>query len=177
MAASQSGRGEAASDPDSTTRSHRLGPSAALVAALAIAVAACLPAAVRPTPPPTPTPRPARRPPPPTPDAGTAHAHARSDVQALQGRAWRHADPGRAPVQDRHAGLVLLEPREVPDAGPGVGRATSRTGSRCGWVLQVMPGKKYVAPDDDGETGIEVTPTPDDEELEDSPPPSGSPAT
>jgi len=46
-----------------------------------------------------------------------------------------------------------------------------------GWILKVMPGKQYVPPPDDGETGIQVTPSPDDVDGgAGSQPPSGSPA-
>jgi len=33
-----------------------------------------------------------------------------------------------------------------------------------GWVLRIMPGQAYVPPADDGETGEQATPTPDDSE-------------
>jgi hypothetical protein len=33
-----------------------------------------------------------------------------------------------------------------------------------GWVLKILPGQAYVPPPDDGETGEQSTPTPDDSE-------------
>ena len=42
-----------------------------------------------------------------------------------------------------------------------------------GWVLQLIPNQEYVPPPDDGETGIEVTPTPDDEHRRDRQPVAG----
>jgi hypothetical protein len=33
---------------------------------------------------------------------------------------------------------------------------------KLGWVLKLLPGKAYQPPADDGETGIQSTPTPDD---------------
>ena len=45
---------------------------------------------------------------------------------------------------------------------------------QAGWVLQIMPGQEYVPPPDDGESGVEVTPVPSDDEEYD--PGSPSPA-
>ena len=43
-----------------------------------------------------------------------------------------------------------------------------------GWVLRVLPGQEYAPPRDDGETGEQVTPTPDDSEDYETLPPDAS---
>jgi hypothetical protein len=144
--------------------------------ALVLGIAACLPAAVRPTPAPTPTPSPGPlTPPPPTPTPGPPtptpgptfklYVVVRGDTLTRIARRFKtdtrslsYWNRAKYPTLDPESGRYRPDRLEV------------------GWVLQVMPGKEYVAPPDDGETGIEVTPTPDDEDLEDSPAPSGSPA-
>ncbi len=148
-----------------------------LLVAVALAVGACLPSAVRPTPPPPPTPQPTPTPSPsPTPTPGPPtptpaptfklHTVVRGDTLTSLARKYRTS--GRSIAywnRDQYPSLDPESARYQPD------------NLKRGWVLRVMPGKEYVPPPDDGETGEQVTPEPDDfEDYETLPPdPSASP--
>lgn len=147
-----------------------------LVLACLVALGGCLPASVRPTPETTPTPTPAPTPEPtPTPTPGpptptpeptfVAYTVVRGDT--LVGIARRHQTDGRSIAYWNRATYPSLDP-ESAEYRPDLLQA--------GWVLQILPGREYVPPFDDGESGEEVTPAPsDDEEYEpESPPPDES---
>ncbi|HEY6570268.1 MAG TPA: LysM domain-containing protein [Candidatus Limnocylindrales bacterium] len=143
--------------------------------ALAIAIAGCLPASVRPTTPPPPTPGPTpTAPPTPTPTPGPP--------TPTPGPTFRLYKVQRGDTLTRVARRFKTSTRSLsywnrekyPTLDPESARYRPDR-LELGWVLQVIPNKEYVAPEDDGETGIEVTPTPDDEEFDASPDPSGSP--
>jgi Tfp pilus assembly protein FimV len=142
---------------------------------LAIAVGACLPASVRPTPQPTPTPTPSPTPAPtpsptpgpPTPTPAPAfvvYKVKRGDTLLTIAR--RYATSGRSIAywnRDRYPSLDPETAGYTPDR------------IQVGWVLRILPGQQFVPPPDDGETGIDVTPSPDDSEDYESLPPSGAP--
>ncbi len=149
----------------------------ALLALLALVVAACLPASVRPptpppptatptaTPPPTPTPTPG----PPTPTPGPSFAlYTVKAGDTLTSIARRFKTDGRSIAywnRDTYPGLDPESAGYRPNA------------IKVGWVLRILRGQAYVPPPDDGETGIQSTPTPDDSsDFEPSPSgPSASP--
>ena len=147
----------------------------AVVGALALAVTACLPGSIRPTSPPVATPAPApTAPPTPTPTPGPP--------TPTPGPTFRLYTVQRGDTLTRIARRFKTSPRSLSYWNRAKYPTLDPEGSRyrpdrleVGWVLQVIPSKEYVAPEDDGETGIDVTPTPDDEELDGSPDPSGSP--
>ncbi len=162
-------------------RSHRRARTrpafaAVLGAALAIAIAACLPGSIRPTPGPTPTPPPGpTTPPPPTPTPGPP--------TPTPGPTFKLYKVSRGDTLTRIARRFHTSTRSLSywnrEAYPSLDPESARYKPdrlELGWVLRVLPGKEYVAPPDDGETGIQVTPTPDDTDLEDSPSPSASAA-
>jgi hypothetical protein len=144
---------------------------------LALLVAGCLPASIRATPPPTPTPAPTATPPPtPTPTPGpptptpapTFASYKVRSGDTLTSIAKRfHTSPRSISYwnRDRYPTLDPESPRYAPD------------NLKAGWVLQVMPGQEYSPPPGDGETGIDVTPSPsDDTGTGGSGPPSDQPA-
>lgn len=133
-----------------------------ILVTLGLAAAACLPSAVRPTPTPVPTPPPTATPsPPPTPTPGPPtptpaptfllHTVVRGDTLTSLGRKYRTS--GRS--------IAYWNREQYPSLDPETARYDPDNLQR-GWVLQVMPGKEYVPPADDGETGEQVTPEPDD---------------
>ncbi len=136
---------------------------AGLIAVLALAAAACLPASIRPTPVPTPTPTPTpTAPPTPTPTPGPptptpAPTFALVRVRrgdTLTSLARRYHTSGRSIAywnRDAHPSLDPESARYQPDR------------LEIGWVLRILPGQEYVPPEDDGETGEQVTPSPEDE--------------
>ena len=139
--------------------------AAVLGAALALAIAACLPGSIRPTPEPTPTPppRPSTPPPPTPPPRPTFKLYKVSRGDTLTRIARRFHTSTRSLSYWNREAYPSLDPESAhyrPDR------------LELGWTLRVLPGKEYVAPPDDGETGIQVTPTPDDTDLEVSPIPS-----
>ncbi len=145
-----------------------------VVGAIAIAITACLPGSIRPTGPPAPTPvaaatappTPSPTPGPPTPTPGpTFRLYAVRRGDTLTRIARRFHTSTRSLSYWNRAKYKTLDPENAHYQPDRV---------EVGWVLQIMPNKEYVAPVDDGETGIQVTPTPDDEELDASPSPSGS---
>jgi hypothetical protein len=155
-------------------------PRAAALAAVALslAVGGCLPASIRPTPtpvpPPTPSPTlaptPTPTPGPPTPTPAPTFKLVtvkRGDTLVSLGR--RYKTSGRSIAYWNRDQYPSLDP-ESPGYRPNV--------LQVGWVLRIIPGQEYVPPPDDGETGIKVTPTPDDTEDESSAPesPEGSTA-
>jgi LysM domain len=149
---------------------------ASWLVAAAIVVVGCLPAALRPTPLPTPTPTPpptaspapTATPGPPTPTPGPTFALytvRRNDT--LISLAHKFKTTGRSIAYWNRDSYPSLDPESVrysPDR------------LEVGWVLRIMPGQEYVPPPDDGETGIEVTPSPDDEGFEPDPSLEASPA-
>lgn len=147
----------------------------ALVAVLVV-TAGCLPAAVRPTPAPAPTPTPTAPPPPtpsPTPGPPTPtpaatfllHAVVRGDT--LTSLARRYKTSGRSIAYWNRDLYPSLDPESAGYQPNNLKR---------GWVLRILPGQEYAAPPDDGETGEQATPTPNDEDVESpSPDASGSP--
>lgn len=145
---------------------------ALLVGVAALFAGGCLPASIRPTPPPAPTPAPTATPPPtPTPTPGPptptpAPTFATYKVRSgdtLTSIAKRfHTSPRSISYWNR-ARYGTLDP-ESPKYAPD--------NLQAGWVLQVMPGQEYSPPPGDGETGIDVTPSPSDDGGVDA---SGSP--
>ena len=136
--------------------------AAVLGAALAIAIAACLPGSIRPTPGPTPTPPPGpTTPPPPTPPRGRRRPR--------PGRRSSCTRSSRGDTLTRIARRFQTSTRSLSywnrEAYPSLDPESAHYRPdrlELGWTLRVLPGKEYVAPPDDGETGIQVTPTPDD---------------
>jgi Tfp pilus assembly protein FimV len=140
-----------------------------------LAVGACLPGAVRPTapPPPTPTPTPTATPAPtPTPGPPTptpAPTFALYTVRSgdtLTSIARRFGTDGRSIAYWNRDTYPGLNPESAGYRPNNIKR---------GWVLKIMPGQAYVPPPDDGETGIQSTPTPDD--SDDFEAPSGASAS
>jgi LysM domain-containing protein len=149
-----------------------------LLVVLALAVAACLPASVRPpapppaTPTPTPTapPTPTPTPGPPTPTPGPSFAlYTVKSGDTLTSIARRFKTDGRSIAywnRDTYPGLDPESAGYRPDA------------IKVGWVLRILRGQAYVSPPDDGETGDQSTPTPDDSnDFEPTPMPSGAAAS
>jgi LysM repeat protein len=145
------------------------------VLVVALAVGACLPAAVRTTPPPVtptpvptapPTPTPTPGPPTPTP-APTFSLYTVKAGDTLTSIARRFKTDGRSIAywnRDTYPGLDPESAGYRPDS------------IKRGWVLKIMRGQAYVPPPDDGETGIQSTPTPDDSsDYASTPSPSPSP--
>jgi nucleoid-associated protein YgaU len=134
-----------------------------VVVAVALAVAACLPASVRPaTPPPaTPTPVPTATPvptgtPEPTPTPGPSFATytvGRGDT--LTSIARRFKTTARSIAYWNRDQYKSLDPEAANYRPDSIQR---------GWVLRILPNQEYVPPPDDGETGEQATPTPDDSE-------------
>jgi hypothetical protein len=134
---------------------------------LALAVAACLPASVRPPAPPTPTPTPTpSAPPTPTPTPGPPTP---TPGPAFTSIARRFKTDGRSIAywnRDTYPGLDPESAGYRPDA------------IKVGWELKILRGQAYVPPPDDGETGVQSTPTPDDSnDFESTPSPSGAQAS
>jgi hypothetical protein len=140
-------------------------PRAALAVALVLAfvVAACLPASIRPTAPPAPTPTPSPTvPPTPTPTPGpptptpaptfALYTVARGDTLTSIARHFKTS--GRSVAYWNRASYPSLDPE---------GAHYNPNNLQVGWVLQVLPGQEYVPPEDDGESGEEVTPRPAEE--------------
>jgi hypothetical protein len=144
--------------------------AACLLVVLALAVGGCLPGAVRPTAPPTPTPRPTpTAPPTPTPTPGpptptpapTFALYTVKRGDTLTRIARRYKTDGRSISywnRDTYPGLDPESAQYRPDD------------LKLGWVLKILPGRAYVPPPDDGETGEQSTPTPDDEDDVDASP-------
>jgi hypothetical protein len=142
----------------------RVVPHAVAIVALALVAVACLPAAVRPPPPtptlppPTPTapPTPTPMPGPPTPTPGPSFAlYTVRAGDTLTSIARRHHTDGRSIAYWNRDTYSSLDPESAqyrPDA------------IKRGWVLKILPGHTYEPPPDDGETGEQSTPTPDDTE-------------
>ena len=130
---------------------------------IALTVTACLPASIRPAtpPPPTPTVAPTATPaatptPAPTPTPGpsfTLYTVARGDT--LTRIARRFKTDGRS--------IAYWNRDEHPSLDPESARYRPND-IKLGWVLKLLPGQAYVPPPDDGETGEQATPTPDDSE-------------
>ena len=139
-------------------------PAAVVVAlvVLALAVVACLPASVRPPAPPSATPRPSPSaspmpsptPGPPTPTPGPTFAlYTVKRGDTLTSIARRFKTDGRSIAywnRDTYPGLDPEAAGYRPDA------------IKIGWVLKILRGQAYVPPPNDGESGIQSTPTPDD---------------
>jgi hypothetical protein len=137
----------------------------ALTTMLILVVAAgCLPASVRPTPRPSPTPSPTAPPPPtPTPSPGPPtptpaptfllHTVTSGDTLTRLGRQYRTS--GRSIAYWNRDQFPTLDPESATYQPDNLKR---------GWVLRILPGQEYVPPPNDGETGEQVTPTPDDTE-------------
>jgi hypothetical protein len=152
------------------TRVSRAGLVPSLLV-LALAAAGCLPASVRPptpppptpTAPPTPTPAPTPTPGPPTPTPGPSFAlYTVKPGDTLTSIARRFKTDGRSIAywnRDTYPGLNPESAGYRPDA------------IKVGWVLRILRGQAYVPPVDDGETGIQETPTPDDSNDFESEPP------
>ncbi len=137
--------------------------------AIVLVASACLPAAVRPatlppaTPTPLPTPTPVPTPTPaPTPTPGpsfTAYTVASGDT--LTRIARRFKTSARSIAYWNRDQYPSLDPESAHYRPNSIQR---------GWVLKILPNHEYVPPPDDGETGIQETPTPDDsEDYEPSP--------
>jgi hypothetical protein len=137
--------------------------AAVLGLALALVAGACLPAAIRPTPTPAPTPTPTPTPDPtptPTPAPPTptpaptflVHRVVRGDT--LTSIARRYRTSGRS--------IAYWNRDQYPTLDPESARYNPNRLER-GWMLRVLPGREYVPPPDDGETGETPSPTPPDE--------------
>jgi LysM domain len=142
-------------------RGRRL-PAAALVVALA--VSGCLPTSIRPTlvpepsvppvtsaPPATPSPTPG----PPTPTPGPSFATytvVRGDNLTSVAKKF-HTSPRSLAYWNR-AKYPTLDPESAKYAPDNL---------KAGWVLQVIPSAEYSPPPNDGETGIDATPSPPDD--------------
>lgn len=131
----------------------------------AIALGGCLPSSLRPTPAPTPTPSPAPTPSPtpsptpgpPTPTPGPTfvlYTVRRGDTLTRIARRFR--TDGRSIAYWNRETYPSLDP-ESPKYDPD---RLARD-----WVLRLIPGGAYEAPADDGETGEQVTPEPEDTEV------------
>jgi Tfp pilus assembly protein FimV len=135
-----------------------------VVVAVMVAAAGCLPTAIRPTPtpaptptptaPPTPTPSPTPGPPTPTP-APTFLLHTVVRGDTLTSLARRYRTSGRSIAYWNRDTYKSLDPESANYQPNNLQR---------GWVLRIMPGQEYTPPPDDGETGIQETPTPEDED-------------
>jgi LysM domain len=151
---------------------HRRALAATTLVGCCLVVAGCLPASVRPTapPPPTPTPSPTPLPtPPPTPapptptPAPTFELYKVKAGDTLIEIAKRFKTDGRSIAywnRDRYASLDPESLRYRPD------------NIKVGWTLKILRGQTYVPPEDEGESGEQYTPPPDDLDPEE---PSGSP--
>jgi len=146
---------------------------AASLLAVSIALGGCLPASVRPTPAPTPTPTPPpTAPPTPTPTAGpptptpgpTFALYKVRPNDTLTALAKRFSTTLRSIAYWNRDKYPSLDP-ESADYSPNR--------LEVGWVLRILPGQEYVPSPSDFETGIDVTPSPDDE-YEESPLPGDS---
>jgi Tfp pilus assembly protein FimV len=156
---------------------RRASAAACGLAVVMLVLGACLPASVRPTPAPTPTPTPVpTAPPTPTPTPGpptptpapTFLIHTVKRGDTLLSIAKRYKTSGRSIAYWNRDAHKSLDP-ESANYNPN--------NLKIGWKLRILPGHEYKPPADDGETGIIETPTPDDTEDYESPPPeSGSPA-
>ncbi len=159
-----------------SSRATTSGPAIAVLAALlgaSIAIGGCLPSSIRPTPtavpspsptptaPPTPTPTPG--PPTPTP-APTFAVYTVKHGDTLLVLAKQFKTTGRSIAYWNRDAYPSLDP-ESPDYAPDR--------LQVGWSLRILPGQEYVPSPSDFETGIDVTPTPDDEDYE-SPGPGDS---
>jgi hypothetical protein len=147
-----------------------------LAAALAVALAAsgCLPTSIRPTPLPvssvppaasTPPATPSPTPGPPTPTPGPAFATykvVRGDNLTSVAKKF-HTSPRSLAYWNR-ARYPTLNPESAKYAPDNL---------KAGWVLQVIPGAEYSPPPNDGETGIDATPSPPDDPT-DAPSPAAS---
>jgi LysM domain len=148
--------------------------AAATGSLLALMVGACLPASIRTAPPisPTPTPTPTAIPSPtptlrptPSPTPGFVEYQVKRGDTLLT-IAKRFKTSGRSIAYWNRDRYPTLDPETA-------GYSPDRI--EVGWVLRIQPGQEYVPPPDEGETGIDVTPTPDDSEDYESLPPSEAP--
>ena len=142
---------------------------------MALAVSGCLPASAKPTEPPTPTPSPSPTPlptPTPTPAPPTPTPAPSFEVytvkrgDTLTSIAKRFKTDARSIAywnRARYKGLNPESPRYRPD------------NIKIGWTLQILRGQAYVPPEDEGESGEQYTPPPDDLDPEE-PTPSASPS-
>ena len=78
----------------------------------------------------------------------------RPDVRAVHGQDRRHAGRDRQAVQDDGREHRVLEPRDLPVAGPGFEQVRPDR-IEVGWVLQILPGETV-----DPEAIPELTPRP-----------------
>lgn len=139
-----------------------VGPT--LAVAMALVLSACLPATIRrspsalPSATPTSSPAlpvtPAPTPGPPTPTPGPAwvlHTVVRGDT--LVSLARQYGTSGRSIAYWNRETYPSLDPESADYAPNSLKR---------GWVLRVLEGQEYVPPADDGETGEQVTPAPEE---------------
>ena len=145
-------------------------------AALAVALAAsgCLPTSIRPTPVPQQTVPPATSAPPatpsptpgpPTPTPGPSFAAYKVVLgDSLTSVAKKFHTSPRSLAYWNRAKYPTLDPESAKYAPDSL---------KAGWVLQVIPGAEYSPPPNDGETGIDATPSPPDG-ASDAPSPDAS---
>jgi hypothetical protein len=133
-----------------------------LVLGVAFAVAACLPASIRPTPTPSPTPTPGPTlPPPPTPTPGpptptpgpSFELHTVGKGDTLTSLARKYKTSGRS--------IAYWNRDTYPSLDPESAKYNPNALKR-GWVLKILPGEEYEPPPDDGESGEQVTPEPEE---------------
>ncbi len=164
--------------PPTRSRLGRTRPtaSAACLLTISIILGACLPASVRPTPTPTPTstppptapPTPTPTPGPPTPTPGPTFAlYKVRPNDTLIALARRFGTTLRSIAYWNRDTYPSLDP-ESPGYSPNR--------LEVGWVLRILPGQEYVPSPSDFETGVDVTPSPEDEYETESPPAAVSPS-
>ena len=154
---------------------------------MALAVSGCLPASVKPTEPPTPTPTPSPTPlptptptpaplptptptpAPPTPTpAPTFALYKVKSGDTLTSIAKRYKTDARSIAYWNRAKYKSLDPESLRYRPDNI---------KVGWTLKIMRGETYAPPVDDGESGVQYTPPPDDLDPEDpSAGPSNSPS-
>ena len=150
-------------------------PAAVLVLAVALVVTGCIPASIRPTPSPdlsTPrptvagpaTPSPTPGPPTPTP-APTFATYRVVRGDTLTSVATRFHTSPRSVAYWNRATYPSLDPESAKYRPDDL---------QVGWILKVLPNAQYSPPPDDGETGIDSTPSPPD--ATDAPSPDTSAA-
>ena len=134
------------------------------VLVMALAVSGCLPASVKPTAPPSPTPSPSPTPlptPTPTPAPPTPTPAPSFEVYTVKRGDTLTSIAKRFKTDARS--IAYWNRDEYPSLDPESAGYRPNDIKR-GWVLRLLPGKEYVPPPDDGETGEQATPTPDDSE-------------
>ncbi len=139
-----------------------------LVAVLALAAAACLPAAIRPTPAPTPTPTPVpSAPPTPTPTPGPPTPTPAPTFAVYTVRRGDNLTSVAAKFHTSPRSIAYWNRDRYPTLDPESAKYAPNN-LQLGWTLKIMPGQEYSPPPNDGETGVDQTPEPTDEPSPDA---------